>query len=91
MTINARGFKAHTPYGLQMFLASLLTGRDRSYQEGTGREQLCMIRGAAGGDSYKPTDHWSFYQSPVASMVPGFVLMPLVTLSFPKGSGGDPV
>jgi hypothetical protein len=50
-----------------------------------------MIRGAAGGDSYKPTDHWSFCKSPVASMVPGFVLMPLVTLSFPKGSGGDPV
>jgi hypothetical protein len=49
-----------------------------------------MIRGAAGGDSYKPTDHWSFSQSPVASMVPGFVFIPLVTLSFPKGNGVIP-
>jgi hypothetical protein len=74
-----------------LLFASAATGRDRSHQEGTVAEPFCMIRGAVGGDSHKPTYHWSFCQSPVASMVPGFVLMPLVTLSFPKGDGGDPV
>jgi hypothetical protein len=43
-----------------------------------------MIQKAAGGDSHRPTIHWSFCQSPVASMVPGFVLIPLVTLPPPK-------
>jgi hypothetical protein len=75
----------------KLLFASAATGRDRSHQEGTVAEPFCMIRGAVGGDSHKPTYHWSFCQSPVASMVPGFVLMPLVTLSFPKGDGGDPV
>lgn len=48
-----------------------------------------MIQKAADGDGRKPPNHWSFCQSPVASMVPGFVLMPLVT--FPLRGGGDPV
>jgi hypothetical protein len=43
-----------------------------------------MIQIAASDDSQRPTSHWSFCQSPVASMVPGFVFMSLVTLSFPK-------
>jgi hypothetical protein len=43
-----------------------------------------MIKKAADGDSHRPTYHWSFCQSPVASMVPGFVLMPLVTLPPPR-------
>jgi hypothetical protein len=38
-----------------------------------------MIKKAADGDSHKPPYHWSFCQSPDTSMVPGFVLMPLVT------------
>jgi hypothetical protein len=48
-----------------------------------------MIKEAADGDSYKPPYHWSFCPSPDASMVPGFVLMPLVT-TLPQGEG-DPV
>jgi hypothetical protein len=48
-----------------------------------------MIKKAAEGDRHKPPYHWSFCQSPDASMVPGFVLMPLVTSS-PQGES-DPV
>jgi hypothetical protein len=66
----------------ELRLSSSLTGlAAHTHKEQTQDWGTVLYDGrAVGGDSFKPPNHWSV-MSPVSSMVPGFVLMPLVTSS----------